>query len=214
MARLIDRGLTERGHIVESAESGELAVNIAACTVFDIIVLDVMLPGIDGFEVCRRLRRQRIWTPVLMLTARSTVEDRVTGLDAGADDYLVKPFAFDELMARIRALIRREPVERPTRLVVGDLVLDPAERRVWRGDTEIAMTTKELSLLEVFMRRPGHVLTREQLLENAWDMAFETQSNVVDVYVRYLREKIDRPFQHNSLQTVRGMGYRLEAGSP
>jgi len=171
----------------------------------------VMLPGMSGYDACRRLRGAGVWTPVLMLTARDAVEDRVAGLDAGADDYLTKPFSLAELFARLRALIRRGDVERPTELVVGDLRLDPASRRVWRGQTEVQLSPKEFALLETFMRRPGQVLSRLQLLEHAWDFAYENRSNVVDVYVRYLREKLDRPFARNSLETVRGAGYRLTA---
>jgi two-component system, OmpR family, response regulator len=168
-----------------------------------------MLPGIDGFETCRRLRDDDVWSPVLMLTARDAVEDRVEGLDGGADDYLVKPFSFAELLARLRALSRRGPVERPVVLEVGDLRLDPATRQAWRGEQEIALSTKEFALLEAFMRRPGQVLSRYQLLEHAWDYEYENRSNVVDVYVRYLRRKIDRPFGADSIETVRGAGYRL-----
>ena len=168
-----------------------------------------MLPGRDGFEVCRELRALGVWTPVLFLTARDGVDDRVGGLDVGGDDYLVKPFSFPELLARLRALTRRGPVERPTVLQVGSLRLDPAAHRVWRGETEIELSSKEFTLLEVFMRRPGKALSRLELLERGWDMAYETRSNVVDVYVRYLREKIDRPFDCRSLETVRGVGYRL-----
>jgi two-component system OmpR family response regulator len=181
------------------------------CTPYNVIVLDVMLPDISGIEVCRRLRAEEVWSPVLMLTARDAVTDRVAGLDAGADDYLIKPFAFDELLARLRALDRRGAAERPTVLIVGELRLDPASRRVWRGGREIALTAKEFAILQTFMRYPDRVLTREQLLEHAWDFAYESRSNVVDVYVRYLREKLDRPFGRNSLQTVRGVGYRLRA---
>jgi two-component system OmpR family response regulator len=176
---------------------------------YDAIVLDVMLPGLSGFETCRRLRNAGVWTPVLMLTARDAVDDRVSGLDSGADDYLTKPFSFAELLARLRALVRRGAVERPTELVVDDLRLDPASRRVWRGDTEIQLSPKEFALLETFMRRPGQVLTRLQLIEHAWDFAYENRSNVVDVYVRYLREKVDRPFGRETIETVRGAGYRL-----
>jgi two-component system OmpR family response regulator len=168
-----------------------------------------MLPGIDGFETCRRLREAGVWTPVLMLTARDAVEDRVAGLDGGADDYLTKPFSFSELLARLRALVRRGSPERPSVLSVGDLQLDPATRRVSRGDTEIELSPREFSLLEAFMRHPGEVLTRYQLLERAWDFEYENRSNVIDVYVRYLREKVDRPFGVESLETVRGVGYRL-----
>jgi two-component system OmpR family response regulator len=168
-----------------------------------------MLPGVDGFEVCRRLREDDVWSPVLMLTARDAVGDRVTGLDAGADDYLTKPFSFAELLARLRALARRPPLERPAILEVGDLRLDPATRRVWRGEVEIQLSAKEFAVLETFMRRPGQVLSRYQLLEHCWDYGYENRSNVVDVYVRYLRDKVDRPFGRSSLETVRGVGYRL-----
>jgi two-component system OmpR family response regulator len=176
---------------------------------YDAIVLDVMLPGLNGFDTCRQLRGSGVWTPVLMLTARDAVGDRVAGLDAGADDYLAKPFSFAELLARLRALARRGSVERPTELVVGDLRLDPGARKVWRGDAEIQLSPKEFALLEAFMRRPGQALSRLQLLEHAWDFAYENRSNVVDVYIRYLREKVDRPFETASLETVRGVGYRL-----
>ena len=211
MAMLVRRGLTEDGVLVDVAPDGDEALWRAGATDYDAIVLDVMLPGEDGFEVCRRLRAAGVWSPVLMLTARAAVEDRVTGLDAGADDYLTKPFSFAELLARLRALARRVPQERPAVLEVGDLRLDPATRTVWRGETEVALSTKELALLEVFMRRPGQVLTRLDLLEHAWDDAYENRSNVVDVYVRYLREKVDRPFGRRSIETVRGAGYRLRA---
>jgi two-component system OmpR family response regulator len=184
---------------------------MAGSTEYDAVVLDVMLPGIDGFETCRRLRADGVWTPVLMLTARDAVEDRVAGLDGGADDYLTKPFSFAELGARLRALVRRGPVARPPLLQVGDLVLDPASRRVRRGADDISLSAKEYALLDTFMRRPGQVLDRVQLLVHAWDYDYENRSNVVDVYVRYLREKIDRPFGVVSLETVRGSGYRLRA---
>jgi two-component system OmpR family response regulator len=209
MAALIRRGLHEEGFSVDVTDRGEDALWMAAATEYDGIVLDVMLPGIDGFETCARLRSDGVWAPVLMLTARDSVEDRVAGLDGGADDYLVKPFSFAELMARLRALARRGPVDRPTVLEVGDLRLDPATRQVWRGDAEVALSAKEFALLEAFMRRPGEVLSRYQLLEHAWDYAYENRSNVVDVYVRYLREKVDRPFGVKSIETVRGAGYRL-----
>jgi two-component system OmpR family response regulator len=211
MARLLERGLTERGDAVTAVVTGEDAVALARLEDFDVMLLDVMLPGIDGFATCRRLRELGVWTPVLMLTARAAVADRIHGLDGGADDYLTKPFSFQELLARIRALVRRGPVVRPAVLTVGDLRLDPAARRVWRGDHEIHLSARELALLETFMRRPDQVLTRGQLLEHAWDVAYDGGSNVVDVYVRYLREKIDRPFGRRTLATVRGVGYRLEA---
>jgi two-component system OmpR family response regulator len=174
-------------------------------------VLDVMLPGLDGFETCRRLRADGVWTPVLMLTARDSVQDRVAGLDTGADDYLVKPFAFAELLARLRALARRGDLERPPVLEVGDLTLDPSMRAVRRGESEIHLSAKEFALLETFMRRPGEVLSRLHLIEHAWDFAYENRSNVVDVYIRRLRRKIDEPFGRRTLETVRGGGYRLRA---
>ena len=209
MAALLRRGLVEEGLSADVARSGEDALWMAAATEYDAIVLDVMLPGTDGFEVCRRLREAGRWAPVLMLTARDAVEDRVQGLDAGADDYLTKPFSFAELLARLRALARRPPLERPAVVEVGDLRLDPATRQVWRDGAEIELSAKEFALLETFMRRPGEVLSRYQLLEHCWDYGYENRSNVVDVYVRYLREKVDRPFGRSSLETVRGAGYRL-----
>jgi two-component system OmpR family response regulator len=209
MAALIRRGLIEEGYAADVARSGEDALRMARATEYDAIVLDVMLPGTDGFEVCRRLREAGGWSPVLMLTARDGVEDRVAGLDSGADDYLTKPFSFAELLARLRALSRRSPLERPTVLEVGSLRLDPASRHVWRDETEIHLSTKEFAILETFMRRPGQVLSRFELLEHAWDYGYENRSNVIDVYVRYLREKIDRPFGRKSIETVRGAGYRL-----
>jgi two-component system OmpR family response regulator len=209
MAALVRRGLVEEGHAADVAAQGEDALWMAEAHPYDVIVLDLMLPGRDGYETCRRLRKAGVWAPVLMLTARDAVDDRVAGLDAGADDYLVKPFSLAELLARLRALVRRGGVERPTDLVVGDLRLDPAARRVWRAETEVALSPKEFALLETFMRRPGQVLSRLQLLEHAWDFAYENRSNVVDVYVRYLREKLDRPFDRASFETVRGAGYRL-----
>jgi two-component system, OmpR family, response regulator len=209
LAALLRRGLAEETHAADVAASGEDALWMAQATEYDAIVLDLMLPGLDGLEVCRRLRAQGVWSPVLMLTARDALEDRIGGLDAGADDYLTKPFAFAELLARLRALARRGTPERPTVIAVGDLALDPATHRVRRGDTEIPLSPKELALLETFMRRPGRVLSRFELLEHAWDYDYEHRSNVIDVYVRYLREKIDRPFGRESIETVRGAGYRL-----
>ena len=209
MAGLLRRGLAEEGHAVDVAASGEAALVRAPATEYDAIVLDVMLPGIDGFETCRRLREAQTWAPVVMLTARDTVEDRVTGLDHGADDYLTKPFSLAELSARLRALFRRQPAARPAVIRVGSLELDPATRRVARDGIEISMSAKEFALLETFMREPGRVLSRFELLEHVWDYSFESRSNIVDVYVRYLREKLDRPFGVTSIETVRGAGYRL-----
>jgi two-component system, OmpR family, response regulator len=209
MAALIRRGLMEEGYAADIARTGEEALWMARATAYDAIVLDVMLPGRDGLDVCRELRESGVWSPILMLTARDEVEDKVSGLDSGADDYLSKPFSFAEFLARLRALTRRGPSERPAVLEVGSLRLDPARRQAWRGDSEIDLSAKEFALLETFMRRAGDVLTRLDLLEHAWDYGYENRSNVVDVYVRYLREKIDRPFGEDSIETVRGVGYRL-----
>jgi two-component system OmpR family response regulator len=209
MAGLLRRGLVTEGLSADVAGTGEDALWMAQSHDYDAIVLDVMLPGINGFETCRRLRTSGVWAPVLMLTARNSVEDRVAGLDTGADDYLVKPFAFAELLARLRALVRRGEAERPAVLEVGDLRLDPSTRDVRRAGSEISLSAKEFALLETFMRRPGEVLSRLHLLEHAWDFTYENRSNIVDVYVRRLRRKIDEPFGRSTLQTVRGGGYRL-----
>jgi len=209
MAALLRRGLQEEGFAVDVAANGEDGSWLGTENEYDVILLDVMLPDIDGFEVCRRLRAADRWAPILMLTARDGVQDRVAGLDAGADDYLTKPFSFDELFARVRALLRRGPSERPAVLEVGDLSLDPATRRVTRDGREIDLTPKEFGLLELFLRHPGEALTRTRILEHVWDFAYDGDSNVVDVYVRYLREKVDRPFGRRSIETVRGVGYRL-----
>jgi two-component system OmpR family response regulator len=209
MAALIQRGLRKEAMAVDVTANGEDALWMADATDYDAIVLDVMLPGVDGFEVCRRLREKGVWAPILMLTARDAVRDRVAGLDSGADDYLTKPFSYAELLARLRALVRRGPVERPAELSVGGLRLDPAQHKVWRGDSEISLSAKEFAILETFMRRPGEVLSRFQLLEHAWDYEYENRSNVVDSYIRLLRRKIDQPFGTKSIETVRGAGYRL-----
>ena len=209
MASAIRRGLQADGVVADVASRGEDALWMAGSTEFDVVVLDVMLPGIDGFETCRRLREDGIWAPIIMLTAKDAVEDRIEGLDRGADDYLVKPFSLGELLARLRALARRGPVERPSVLEVGNLRMDPATQQAWRGEEEIQLSAKEFTLLETFIRRPGEVLSQFQLLEHAWDYDYENRSNVVEVYIRYLREKIDRPFGVKSIETVRGAGYRL-----
>jgi two-component system, OmpR family, response regulator len=209
MAGAIRRGLRFEGLVVDVAGGGEEALRKVDAIDYDALVLDVLLPDVDGFETCRRLRADGIWLPVLMLTARDSVEDRVRGLDGGADDYLTKPFSLAELVARLRALVRRGPIERPTVLEVGDLRLDPATREVWRGKQAIDLSAREFGLMETFMRRPGQVFTQPQLLDAAWDLGYEQRSNVVEVYVRYLREKVDRPFGVKSLETVRGFGYRL-----
>jgi two-component system OmpR family response regulator len=212
MASLLRRALRGEGMAADVAVRGEDALWMVAATRYDAVVLDVMLPGIDGIETCRRLRSSEVWTPVLMLTARNQLEDRVAGLDGGADDYLAKPFELAELMARLRALVRREPIQRPTLLTVGDLRLDPASRRVWRGEQPVELSPKCFALLEALMRQPGVVLSRFQLLEAAWDGDYENRSNVIDQHVRALRDRIDRPFRARSIETIRGIGYRLDAG--
>jgi two-component system OmpR family response regulator len=211
LAGLLRQGLEDEGLGVDVATTGEQAVTSALATEYDAILLDVVLPGWDGFEVCRRLRQEEVWSPTLMLTARGDVESRVRGLDSGADDYLVKPFSFDELLARLRALVRRAVAPRPPVIEVDDLRLDPGARRVWRGQTEVELTAREFALLETLMRRPGQVLSRFELLEHVWSGSYENRSNVIDVYIAYLRDKIDRPFGRRSLETVRGAGYRLRA---
>ncbi len=190
---------------VDVAITGPDALQQASSTAYDVILLDVMLPGFDGFEVCRRLRAQEVWSPTLMLTARDEVEDRVRGLDSGADDYLVKPFSSNELLARIRALVRRGAPPRPTRVVAGEIVLDPATRQVWRSEEELSLTAREFALLETLMRQAGEVLSRYELLEHVWDGSYENRSNVIEVYIGYLRDKLGR----DRIETVRGAGYRL-----
>lgn len=209
MAALLRRGLEGDGLDADIASSGEDALVMGSSCDYDAVVLDVMLPGIDGLVTCRRLRALGVDVPVLMLTARGSVDDRVAGLDGGADDYLAKPFSFAELLARLRALIRRGQLERPGVIAVGDLQMDRASRQVWRGQREVSLSAREFALLEAFMRRPGDVLTRLHLLQEAWHYDFEHRSNVIEVYVRYLRRKIDKPFGVRSLETVRGAGYRL-----
>ena len=195
--------------MVDVSHDGADGLWLARSNPYDAVVLDLMLPKLNGYDVCRAMRADQLWTPVLMLTAKDGEHDQVDAFDLGADDYLTKPFSLAELSARLRALVRRGAAERPTVLEVGDLRLDPAERRVWRGDTEVELSAREHALMETFMRRPGQVLSQSQLLESAWDMGLEQRSNVVEVYVRYLREKLDRPFGLRSLETVRGLGYRL-----
>jgi len=211
MAGLLKRALEEEGHAVDVAGDGPNGLWMGTEFPYGAIVLDVMLPGFDGFELCRRLREVGIWSPVLMLTARDEVDDRVRGLDVGADDYLVKPFSLLELAARLRAITRREDRPRPVVLAVGELRLDPSSKRAWRGNTEVHLSPKEFSLLELFLRHPGSVLTRSQIIDAVWDFAYDGTSNVVDQYVKYLRNKIDVPFGRQDIETVRGMGYRLRA---
>ena len=209
MAAAIRRALRGAGVVADVAATGDDALWMVRAAAYDAMVLDVTLPGIDGFETCRLLRVDSLWVPVIMVTARDAIEDRVRGLDAGADDYLTKPFSLAELLARLRALVRRGPVDRPSVTEVGALRLDPATRQVWRGEAEIVLSAREFALLEAFMRQAGQVLSHQQLLDAAWDFDYEHRSNVIEVYVRYLREKIDRPFGVRSLETVRGLGDRL-----
>ncbi len=203
------RGLATDAIAADLVTTGREAIIRAGATDYTVIVLDVMLPDLDGFQVCRALREDNTFAPVLMLTARDAVDDRVQGLDSGADDYLVKPFSFVELLARVRAMSRRGPIQRTVMLEVGDLRLDSARHQVWRGDTPIDLSRKEYAILQALMRHAGDVLSRFDLLEQVWGYDYENRSNVVEVYIRYLREKIDRPFGRNTLQTVRGVGYRV-----
>ncbi len=214
MASLLRRALEEEGHAVDVARDGPEGVWLATENPYGAVVLDLMLPGFDGFEVCRRLRAAEVWVPVLMLTARDEIGDRVRGLDAGADDYLVKPFSLLELAARLRALARRDDRVRPVLLTAGDLKLDPAAKRAWRGESELDLSPKEFSILELFLRNPGVVLSRSQIIDAVWDFAYDGTSNIVDQYVTYLRRKIDRPFGRDDIETVRGMGYRLRQPRP
>jgi two-component system OmpR family response regulator len=214
MASLLRRALEEEGHAVDVARDGPEGVWLATENPYGAVVLDLMLPGFDGFEVCRRLRAAGVWAPVLMLTARDEIGDRVRGLDAGADDYLVKPFSLLELAARLRALARRDDRVRPVLLTAGDLKLDPAGKRAWRGELELDLSPKEFSILELFLRNPGVVLSRSQIIDAVWDFAYDGTSNIVDQYVTYLRRKIDRPFGRDDIETVRGMGYRLRQPRP
>ncbi len=209
MASLLKRGLEREGYAVDVAATGQDALWAGEEFSYDAVLLDAMIPSPDGFDVCRKLREAGKWMPVMMLTARDAIEDRVRGLDAGADDYLPKPFAFAELFARLRALLRRDVGERPVVLQAGDLRLDPATKAVSRGDTDISLSAREFALLELLLRHSGDVLSRTAILDHVWDFAYTGTSNVVDVYVRYLREKIDRPFDRRAIETVHGAGYRL-----
>jgi DNA-binding response OmpR family regulator len=209
LADLIKRGLTHEGHAVDLAESGEDALEWVDAASYDAIVLDIMLPGMTGLDVCRALRKRSLPTPILLLTARDAVPDRVAGLDAGADDYLVKPFAFPELLARLRALARRPAETQPTRLTAGNLMLDPASRQVWRGGREVQLQNKEFRILEQLMRNPNRVLSRDQIAEYVWDYDFPAVTNVIDVHIKSLRRKLDDPYPGQLIQTVRGAGYRL-----
>lgn len=211
LAVALSRGLVAEGFVVDIAVDGKCGLESVRLGHYDAAILDVMLPRLSGYEVVRSLRAEQNWLPVLMLSAKDGEYDQADGLDCGADDYLTKPFSFVELMARLRALARRGPIEKAAVLAAGDLSLDPAARRVWRGPAEITLSAKEFALLETFMRRPGAILSRFELLEHAWDHDYENRSNVIDVYVRYLRDKVDRPFGVKCIETVRGAGYRLRA---
>jgi two-component system OmpR family response regulator len=210
MARAIKRGLENEGYAAEVVGTGDDAIFWATEQQYDAILLDVMLPGRDGYAVCRALRAAQVWTPVLMLTARGAVEDRIEGLDAGADDYLIKPFAFGELLARLRALLRRGPAERAPQIVVGDLVIDPAAHTVTRSGIRIDLSPREFALLEFLAHRPGEVLRRSEILDHVWDYDYDGVSNVVDVYIGYLRRKLEKPFHSQVIRAVRGVGYVLE----
>jgi len=209
LCNIIKRGLLEEGYAVDAAFDGEDGEYLAETTPYDLVILDIMLPMKDGIEICQELRQKKINMPILMLTARDTVEDRVRGLDAGADDYLVKPFAFNELLARIRALLRREGLSKTPRLKVGSLTLDTLTREVWYEERKIELTNKEYVILEYLMRHPNMVITRTMLEEHAWDYDFDSISNLIDVYIRKLRRKIDENTKTSLIQTVRGAGYRL-----
>ena len=204
-------GLEAEGFAVDIAADGTDGLWMAQEHPYDAIVLDLMLPGTNGFKVCATLRAEGVWTPILVLTAKDGEWDQVEALDAGADDYLTKPFSYAVLLARLRALLRRGAQERPTVLEAGDLGFDPAAQRVWRGDTEVALTPRERSLLEYLLRRQGEVVSKREVLAHVWDYDFEGDPNIVEVYVRHLRNKLDRPFGRESIQTVRGAGYRLAA---
>ncbi len=210
LAETIKRGLTDQGFVVDIASNGQDGLWSATEHEFDAIVLDIMLPVLNGYKVLEQLRAQKVWTPVLMLTAKDGEYDQVDAFDLGADDYLTKPFSFMVLVARIRALIRRGSPERPVVLTAGDLSLDPSSHRVSRGDQEIALTPREFSLLEFFMQSAGKAVTKSEILDSVWDSAFEGDQNVVEVYVRYLRLKLDLPFDRQSIQTIRGVGYRFD----
>ena len=214
MATLLQRGFRAEGFAVDVAADGTDGLWMGTENDYDVVILDVMLPGVDGFDVCRQLRERSRWAPIMMLTARDAIDDRVHGLDAGADDYAMKPFSFAELAARVRALVRRNTRDRPTILEIGDLRLDPATHRAWRGSTALDLSPKEMSLLELLMRHPDEVITRTRILEHVWDFAYDGLSNVVDQYVSYLRKKVDKPFDRDDIETVRGVGYRLRNPEP
>jgi heavy metal response regulator len=211
VASFIKKGLEEEGYAVDVAADGEEGLSMALARVHDLIILDIRLPKMDGLRVLQALRQDHVAAPVLLLTVRATIEDKVLGLDAGADDYLTKPFAFQELVARVRALLRRRAEAEPAVLRIDDLTLDPARRTVTRGGEEIDLTPREFALLDYFMRNPGRVLTRTMIAEHVWDYSFDTSTNVIDVYVNYLRRKIDAGRASKLLHTVRGVGYVLKA---
>jgi two-component system OmpR family response regulator len=210
-ARAVRRGLEAEGFVVELASDGREGLRLANDRPYDAVVLDIMLPGMNGYRVCAAMREADNWTPVLMLTAKDGELDEAEALDTGADDFLSKPFSFVVLVARLRALARRGRQARPTVLEAGDLKLDPAGHRAWRGSAEIDLTAREFALLELLMRRRGEVLTRREILDEVWDFGFDSDSNIVEVYVGYLRRKVDLPFGRRAIQTVRGVGYRMAA---
>ncbi|MBA2365857.1 MAG: response regulator transcription factor [Actinobacteria bacterium] len=211
LATGLKRGLEAEGFAVDVAINGTDGLWLGRENTYDAIVLDIMLPEINGFQICSTLREENIWTPILMLTAKDGELDEAEALDSGADDYLAKPFSYVVLLARIRALLRRDVRERPAVLEAGDLKLDPASRRCWRADREVTLTPREFSLLEFLLRRKGEALAKSEILAHVWDFDFEGDPNIVEVYIRHLREKLDRPFKRDALQTVRGSGYRLDA---
>jgi two-component system OmpR family response regulator len=211
LARLVRQGLGADGFAVDVVSSGTDGLWAATETVYDVVVLDIMLPGLNGYEVCRGLRARGVWTPVLMLTAKDGEFDQADALDLGADDYLTKPFSFVVLVARLRALIRRGAPERPVTLTAGDLSLDPARQRVTRGEVRIRLTPREFAVLHYLMRHCGEVVSRTQILQGVWDAEYDGDSNVVEVYIGYLRRKIDQPFGRATIETIRGAGYRLAA---
>jgi heavy metal response regulator len=211
VATFIKKGLEEEGYAVDVASDGEAGLDLGLTHVHDLIVLDIRLPKLDGLRVLQGLRHDGVAAPVLLLTVRATIEDKVLGLDAGADDYLTKPFAFQELVARVRALLRRRSTGEPTVLRLADLSLDPARRTVTRGEEKIDLTPREFALLDYFMRNPGRVLTRTMIAEHVWDYSFDTSTNVIDVYVNYLRKKVDAGREPRLLHTIRGVGYVLKA---
>lgn len=210
ITRFIKKGLELEHYTTDVAYDGQEALDKALVNSYDLIMLDIMIPKLNGIEVCRKLREEKIDTPIIMLTARDTIEDKIKGLDAGADDYLIKPFAFGELIARVRALLRREKTVKSTKLRINDLELDPATHEVFRGDKEITLSSKEYRLLDYMMRRPGQICTRTMIGEHIWGYNFTDDSNIIDVYISYLRKKIDKGFRNKLIHTIRDVGYKIK----